>query len=513
MSGATPTLRVTGPQSVGRYAVIELEARIDAVQVTNPFVEAQVVAGFHGPFEDHEVLGFCDSEDGVVWRVRYCATVPGEYRYTVRYRDPAGTAEASGGFVCTPVPAGHGFVRRDPDHPMHFVHDDGTHVFLAGKTAWRLGCSSYWREFIDQAQAFRMNVLRVGVEWTGWPELGSVCWPWQGTPGCPDFTRFNLAQWRRWDEILHYAFARGLMIEPCIYTDLSFRTRVYGNPDPDMQRYWDYLLARWGAYPGVLLWELFNEFTGQPDFQASMARYLHRRDPYGRLVTTSAGPMGEEPYPEEGWNDILVPHHCVGSWMHLDGYYRHYALHHRRWGKPVYVDETGRSGVGQNNDDGVHRRKQYWIWAISGDYCNYHSRGGCYVTLEVEPGEEYWPHFVSFWENTEWWRLSPIPTAFGLTATDGSQVRAYVLAGIDAAIVYWCTMDTAATTNPSEIALAIRPGRYLVRWYVPASGEWEPPVEATSDGTLRLEVPGFRDDLAAHIVRRAPHDGRGGDLG
>lgn len=501
MSQANPTLHVVAPGSVGRYGVLELVLRVDAPRVANPFAEARLVAEFAGPRGTHSVLGFCDHEDGTLWRVRFCPTVPGDYRYTVRYRDPAGTAEATGSFVCAPQAAGHGFVRCDPDHPMHFVHDDGTHVFLAGKTAWRLGCSPCWREFIDQAAAFRMNVLRVGVEWTGWPELGSVCWPWHGTAEDPDFTRFSLAQWQQWDKVLHYAFARGIMIEPCIYTDIPFRHRKYGNPDADMERYWDYLLARWGAYPGVLLWELYNEFTGQPDVQAYMARYLHQHDIYGRIVTTSAGPISEEPYPEEGWNDILVPHYCVGSWMHLDGFYRHFALHHRRWGKPVYIDETGRLGVGQNNDDGEHRRKQYWIWAISGDYCNYHSKGGCHVTLDLEPGEQYWPHLVSFWEGTQWWRLTPVAAAFTLQAVNRSQVKAYVLAAADAAIVYWCTMDTGAAVETSELTLAIRPGRYRVQWYAPARGEHGQAVDAVSDGALRLQVPAFRDDLAVYVER------------
>lgn len=491
-------MQAISPKRIEQYGVLEVAVHVEAPDVANPFTDARVVVEFAGQDRTYSVQGFCDTEDGTLWRVRFCPTSPGDYQYTAQYRNCSGSVAVSGAFTCDPSPAGHGFVRRDPAHPMHFVHDDGTHVFLAGKTAWRLGCSPYWREFIDQASTQRMNVLRVGVEWTGWPDLtGGVCWVWGGTPKSPDFSRFNLSQWRHWDEVLIYAFERGVLIEPCVFTDIPFRRRPAQIPDQEMELYWDYLLARWGAYPGILLWELYNEFTGKPDFQAYMARYFHEHDVYRRLVTTSAGPIGEEPFPDEGWNDILVPHYCVGSWMHLDAFYRHYALHHRRYGKPVYIDETGRVGGTQHNNDGEHRRKQYWIWAVSGDYCNYHSRGGCHVTLEREPGEQYWPHYVAFWHETEWWRMTPVTDPIAYPSC--SQVRAYALTAPNSAIVYLCSMDTGLEVPAGQITLPMRPGRYRCMWYNPSTGNYAGPEDVSSDGSVYLSVPAFRDDLAIRL--------------
>lgn len=498
MVNSVATLQVDGPARVGRYGVAELVVKVSVPKVANPFMDGKLQARFECERSGYDVNGFCDSEDGTLWRVRFCPRVPGEYRYQLRYQDLGSEAEAAGEFTCEERQEGHGFVHLDKEHPYHLVHDDGTHVFLAGKTAWRLACSPDWREFIDLAVERRMNVLRVGVEWTGWPELpGGVCWPWGGTLAAPDFTRFDLRQWQHWDKVLAYTFERGLFIEPCILTSEWFRYRPAPIPDPEMELYWDYLLARWGAYPGVLLWELYNEFTGLPDFQRYMARHFHEHDIYKRLVTTSAGPIGEEPFPEEGWNDLIVPHYCIGSWMHLDAFYRHYALHHRRHGKPVFIDETGRFGVEQHNDVAEHRRKQYWIWSISGDYCNYHSEGGCYVNLDEEPAEEYWPHMVAFFEDTEWWRMLPIHSPLPYTGT--WQVKAYGLKAPDAALVYLCTMETGVEAAAAEVELTMRPGRYSVRWYKPATGECGDPTTATSDGTLSLPVPAFKDDLALRI--------------
>ena len=290
------------------------------------------------------------------------------------------------------------------------------------------------------------------------------------------------------------------MIEACIFTG-HWRTHVPRPiPDPDMERYWDYLLARWGAYPGVLLWELYNEFTGLPAYQAYMARYFHIHDVYGRLVTTSAGEIGEEPFPQEGWNDVLIPHFCTGTWMHLDGFYRHYALHHRRHGKAVYIDETGRVGFNQHNDNGVQRRKQYWLWAVSGDYCNYHSQGGCYVSLDEEPAEDTWPHLVSFWQETEWWRMTPLAGVLPYDV-ETPYVKAYGLVAPDAAVVYLCSMHSGGDVAPGQVALSMRPGRYTVREYAPASGQYGDPSTVISDGTMQFPVPSFRDDLALRLVR------------
>jgi hypothetical protein len=49
-----------------------------------------------------------------------------------------------------------------------------------------------------------------------------------------------------------------------------------------------------------------------------------------------------------------------------------YALH----GKPAFNNETGREKR-HRNDDGVHRRKQGWLWNAHGAFWTWHSWEGC----------------------------------------------------------------------------------------------------------------------------------------
>ena len=484
---------------IGLYQTLQLNIRVAGVDAPNPFTDARLIGVFVSPSQAEVSLqGFCDAVDGSVWRLRFCPVELGDYAFRLTYRERRGTEEAAGGFECSPS-AAHGFLRIDPGHPYHFAHDDGAHLFIAGKTAWRLGCSPHWREFIDLAAAHRMNVLRAGVECAYFRELlGNDCWPWAGTREAPDFSRFALAEWQHWDEVLAYAFERGLLIEPCIFTGLKEAREARPIPDPEMERYWDYLLARWGAYPGVLLWELHNEFTGLPAYQAYMARYLHTHDPYRRMVTTSGHHVGEVPFPLADWNDLIVPHFCTGSWHHLKGFYHDWATKLHVYGKPVYVDETGRALESQSNTDGVHRRKQYWIWAMAGDYCNYHSEGGCFVELTLEPGEEYWPAYVNFWESTRWWEM--VPADDRIIAQPEGDGGGSCLWSKDAAIVYLYTNRSSVGVEPNTVWLRLDGGRYIVRYYHPAKGAWEEGGALEhAGGPAALAFGAFRDDLIIDI--------------
>jgi hypothetical protein len=489
------------PSDVGRHETLQLTIRVFSPSVANPFTDAQVIGTFTpNTGQAVNVRGFCDAEDGTIWRVRFCPREIGAYRFTLSYQDARMRDQVAGGFVCHPSQA-PGFVRIDPDHPYHFIRDNGTHPFLAGKTAWRLGCSPHWREFIAQAAVNRMNVLRVGVECPYFRELaGGDCWLWGGTRESPDFSRFNLAQWQHWDQVLRYTFEQGCLIEVCIFTGLARLRASPPIPDPDMERYWDYLIARWSAYPGILLWELYNEFTELPDYQSYMARFLKTHDPYGHPVTTSGQQIGEVPFPETDWNDLVVPHFCVGSWHHLHGFYHDWASRLHVYNKPVFVDETGRAISPQNNTDGIHRRKQYWIWAIAGDYCNYHSEGGCYVDLSLEPGEEFWSPYVTFWETTRWWEM--VPADERIVVAPPGILGVYCLWSPAETIVYLYTKKSGANVSSGALQLRFDAGHYRFRFYHPASGSWDEgtTIEHTG-GTLAIACPGFRDDLAIRLTR------------
>src|SRR5262249_39441178 len=82
------------------YDFVELTAQVSAPHAPNPFMDAAI----HGTFEmaagnkRWQVDGFCDAEDGSVYRVRFMPSTPGDYTYSVEYRQGWSTTTGKGTF-------------------------------------------------------------------------------------------------------------------------------------------------------------------------------------------------------------------------------------------------------------------------------------------------------------------------------------------------------------------------------------------------------------------------------
>ena len=325
------------PRTARRFATIEF-----TLHPSEAAFEAPCRGTFVAPSGGEVgVQGFYDADDGSIARLRFCPEEVGRYAYQV-----ACAGSSFEGELVVEASDLPGFVRVDPEHRYHFRYDAGGHPFLAGKTAWVLSASPLWREFLDLMVRQGQNVARFalgGLDFrAGWRRAR---W-WRSRGDEVDLSRYNLAEWAQVDRAIRYGAERGILFEVCFYGDT---TRTHGGafpvPHPAMERFWDYAIARLAAYPNVLLRQLFNEHTGHPEYQEYMARYLRAHDPYGHLVAASGREVGDIPFPEARWNDVVVPHFCTGSHLDLHDFYRAWARRLRGFGKPLYVDETGRAGT------------------------------------------------------------------------------------------------------------------------------------------------------------------------
>ena len=77
--------------------------------------------------------GFCDSEDGRLFHVRFMPRAAGRYRWQAAYKDGAPEVGAEGTFEA--VDGGRkGLLRVDPEHPWHFVWEGpGARASCAGR--------------------------------------------------------------------------------------------------------------------------------------------------------------------------------------------------------------------------------------------------------------------------------------------------------------------------------------------------------------------------------------------
>jgi hypothetical protein len=75
-------------RSLEAFDFVEVTAKVSAPHPGNPFTDGYI----HGTFKtatgnkQWNVEGFCNSEDGSLYRLRFMPPAPGEYIYSVEYR-------------------------------------------------------------------------------------------------------------------------------------------------------------------------------------------------------------------------------------------------------------------------------------------------------------------------------------------------------------------------------------------------------------------------------------------
>src|SRR3974390_1778971 len=108
--------------SVETYDFVEITATVDRPDLTDPFTNTCLAGTFQtrDGSKTWNVEGFCDSDDGSTFRIRFMAPQPGDYSYTVNYKQGQYQQSSKGEFHAID---GHrrGPVAVDPNYPWHFI--------------------------------------------------------------------------------------------------------------------------------------------------------------------------------------------------------------------------------------------------------------------------------------------------------------------------------------------------------------------------------------------------------
>src|SRR5436190_6469122 len=74
--------------AVEAYDFVEASIRVEGADAANPFTDVTIAGAFGktGETVRTAVTGFCDSNDGGVYRIRFMPSTPGEYAYSATYR-------------------------------------------------------------------------------------------------------------------------------------------------------------------------------------------------------------------------------------------------------------------------------------------------------------------------------------------------------------------------------------------------------------------------------------------
>ena len=286
--------------SVNQWTVHELTLQAEQAY-ENPYTDVQITATFEGP-EGSKIstTGYWNVDKQ--YKVRFTPTQEGQWTYRITSNPSDPGLQQEGTLQVTPATAQqHGFVRRDAEHPYHFVYDDGTRYYMWGTTYYNMVLNALqgdrWKTAIDSAMVYGINKIRVFAnsaqsEKTPYPRQHPFVVTDDSTI---HYDQLNTAYWPALDSIVEYAYQREMIVD---LMPFGYGADVYGTATQD-ERYLRYVLARYAAYPNVI-WCLVNEWN-----------YIHKD--HGK----------NKPY----WNQLGQLVREEDPWMQNGAYLRALSIH------------------------------------------------------------------------------------------------------------------------------------------------------------------------------------------
>jgi beta-mannosidase len=438
--------------------------------------------------------GFYDG-DGM-WKVRVSPTVEGDWSLVTQSDLPSLNGRHAA-FTCVVNPNRliHGGLRVDPEHPRHFVFEDGARFFLMGYECdwlWALDAGDpglkVVNRFLDKlaAHGFNYVLLNAYAHDTGWRKGKTAdddygpppMYAWEGSNDQPDHSRLNLAYWRHYDRIIDALYQRGMIAHIMIKVyNKMVRWPAKGSAEDDLLFRW--LIARYAAYPNVH-WDFSKESNNEKDldYKLDRIRFIRDHDPYHRPITThtdsqtfNAGSYNKvldyrSDQTHSKWHATILDHQKQNPWpvLNVEFGYEH--------GPEGPNDMTYR--VAQSSEE-VCRRA--WEVYMAGGYGAYYYTYTAWDVIRPEdtpPGYAYFKNLRDFFEGTAFWALEPSDELASVGYCLANRGREYVVFQ-NKAQVFSLTLDGLA-------------GPATARWFNPFTGEYENAGILTG-GTVQLTPP------------------------
>jgi hypothetical protein len=504
-------------QTVEAYDFVEVTANVSWPRAHNPFTDAQLSGWFESTDGKRrwDVAGFCDSEDGSVFRIRFMPPAPGDYRYFVEYRQDRASGSSTGTFHAEDAHR-RGTIRVDSQYPWHFVWE-GTneHYFFNGTTAyWLLGWKndSVIQSIIERLHGLKINRLRVtvagrtnlffgepvmtGSNWT----VYTTAWPAQQAedifhPGF-DYTRFDLPYWQKFDRALTLARERDIIVSLVLDMNDSRVHPVAGSEDEF--RFLRYAVARFGAFSNIT-WDLGDDLDGYRNerWTHEIGTFIEDLDPYHHLATSHPTDNAHQDRTSDwfGFTSFQEWSRDQHSFMlgqrrqqqklgriipqtnEEYGYEDHYPLWSKGPGSES-ADTLRRTAwdivmAGSYETTGETARRGTNIWPdTGGGWMN--GRGDSSMTML-----EGYAHMVDFFTGFEWWKTEPhdefVSKGNYCLAKPGELYVVYLPQGGVATVRLSGGSFRATSFNPStgeRIALPVAQGATWTTPPVPDKNDW-----------------------------------------
>ena len=517
--------------SVEAYDFVEVSVNVEGPDAANPFMDVKVEGSFtKAGGSATAVEGFCDSADGTVFRIRFMPSSPGEYSYSIAYRQGGFESKHTGKFRASD---GHrwGPVRVDPKYPWHFIWEGtGKHYFFHGTTAFFLmgwrdeRVINYCIERLAEMKINRIRVLIAGAARILWGEpvmtgdnFKMSLRPWIAKapdnfdePG-NDYNRFNVAYWQKWERMLRFARDRNVIISAIL--DISTHKAQPAAGSENEKRYIRYAVARLSAYSN-LNWDLGDDLDSYRDekWAHEIGTLIQSWDPYKHLA--SSHPLHRENQDRASdWFGFT----SIQNWSRRQ---HELMLEERqiqiKTGRIIpqtneeygYEDHYPRWAPAPDGDSAETLRRVAWDVAMAGAYgtAGESSRRGTNIWPDTGGGWingrgddsmvmlKGYEHMVDFFTSFEWWKTEPHDEL----VNNG----AYCLAKPGEIYVVYLPVrpmcgNREAYENQKvcgDVTLKLEPGTYEAKWFSAYTGETVPVPPVQGGGVWTLpKTPGWLD--------------------
>jgi hypothetical protein len=574
LDGGPPVDAGVAPSGdVGRYQVHEITVAAASAPFANPWEETALQAELTAPSGARlTVPGFYYDVD--TWKLRFVPAEVGRYVYTYTLTGPAGQLDAGEGAFEVGDTTDPGFLRAHPTNPYRLVYERGGALFsgqgFSGclrdpesqrfPTPWEdkgfcidkyaaddtAACGKTWSEYLERHVAdMRPSLYRWNVNACSFPLWSQLETAYPNGVAQPN--NVYDVRWGKWgDRVAADLRARGVRI---LMSPVGFgwQRAEYGNkcgPNYDqdctaavcgargdlpctahnaglvntndvaaLQRYFTYIVARYGAYVDV--WELINEYPLPDAAVTTLARHIRSIDPYDHPVTIS---WTRPDHPEM---ELTVPHvYQRSDAFDVDlrqadalvagnlGPGRVYPKD--RYPMPIIAGEIGEpfgTSTDPNFEANVREGTRIKLWSAffmeaglvlwESSLSGARQFGGVtFLGPELRRAFRAHEAFVAQVPSD----VTPLPMV--TLRSGGDTVRAYALRGPSAQVGYLVhpTRDVTAPARAQGFELTLdAPAAGTLRWLSPADGSELGRVEVQA-GLQTLPVPVFEIDLAYALV-------------
>ncbi len=514
---ASPQHTATNPPAVFCWQPHDFSFTAQA-QSANPFMVAfsATVTGPDG--KTFTLPGFFDGNG--TWKIRVSPTAEGNWSLLTQSELPElNGRRATFTGVKNPSPHAHGILRVDPEHPHHFIFDDGSRFFMqAYEYNWLFALDMgnpdvpTIKQTLDLIAAHGFNYVIVNSyahDMSSSRPLGyagivvrpnildtddygpPALYPWAGNNDAPDHTQLNLAFWQHYDRMIDALLARGMQAHVYI-TVHNKHVKWPARGSAEEKLFFTTLIARYAAYPNII-WDVSKEAQRLPlAYKLGVFKFFRATDPYGHLQTAhdDDGPNDRGAYDE--LTDFRADqHHGIAGYTGENAYLigcKHekiLAQRQRRAWPVANVESDYECGPGGVTDTVYPNRGMtaeatattLWDIAMAGGYTGYYYTYTAWDVirpLDVPKGYTYMKYFGEFWRATKFWLLQPSSELVSTGRCLANPGKEYII------------FQNEAT--PFELNLSGLSKPLQAVWFQPFSGEYMDAGEF-KNGALRISPP------------------------